>query len=103
MGSTSTICSRDSNHRVAKVSGMAIARQTSHAGKYEPRMSKDGAREQLANINGGSNKTGLRKTRLLSLMVGLRCGKPILRPRLGPAPARRHRLIGHLREFAEQR
>jgi len=59
MGSTSTICSRDSNQRVPKVNRMAIARQTSHAGKYEPRMSKDGAREQLANINVASNKTGL--------------------------------------------
>src|SRR5262249_13474033 len=102
MGSISTICNRDSNHRVAKVSGMAIARQTSNAGKYEPRMSKDGAREELANITDESNKPDLRKTRLLSLTVRLRYETPTLRPRLEPVPARRHRRIGHLRGFAEQ-
>src|SRR6516164_8319038 len=52
IGTTIAMCRRNSSHRARKVSTMDTAKQTSHAGKNEPRMSKEGAREQLASSQG---------------------------------------------------
>ena len=67
---------------MAAVNTTPSARQMSHAGKYEPRMSNDGAREQLANSNGASKNTFFRSRPFLSLTVaGLQFEKPTLRER----------------------
>ena len=52
IGTTIAMCMRNSSHRARKVSTMDTAKQTSHAGKNETRMSKEGAREQLASSQG---------------------------------------------------
>src|SRR6516162_9393598 len=52
IGTTTAMCKRNSTHRARKVSRIDAARQTIQAGKNEPRMSKEGAREQLASSKG---------------------------------------------------
>ena len=49
IGSATSIWSRSNSNRASTVSSSAVVRHASHAGKYEPRMSNDGARSQPAD------------------------------------------------------
>src|SRR5260370_23508209 len=95
------MCNRNSTNRQIVVRRMAEMKQTSHAGKKEPRMSSEGAREQPASSNGASAHARLtHRLFLLAFMAEVsahwgewnrRCGKLNLRARRAPACAPAHR------------
>src|SRR5215831_946867 len=82
-GKTTVTSRRNSSHRNKTVSGILNTRQKSHAGKKEPRMSKEGARVHPAPKNGARSAACP-----IHLLVDLRIMAALRRAESGRRPRR---------------
>src|SRR5260370_14098973 len=95
------MCNRNSTNRQIVVSRIAAIKETSHAGKNEPRMSTEGAREQpSSNTEASANAWLTHRLFPLAFMVEASAcevesnhpfGKPYLPARTAPACVPGHR------------